>query len=76
MNHNLWWQGSAWLVQDSSHWPAEMDIVSPKLDPEIKTSAVNVTIQTDTWLLQYSFYKKLIRTVAWITQFSKNSKTA
>ncbi|CAH2095423.1 unnamed protein product [Euphydryas editha] len=80
----LWWEGPAWLKCDAADWPQSTLVVDEKTaNLELKKSTCNINITKDieakedtvcNRLTRISKYTKIVRIVAWILRFIKNTK--
>ncbi|CAH2085266.1 unnamed protein product [Euphydryas editha] len=80
----LWWEGPAWLKCDAADWPQSTLVVDEKTaNLELKKSTCNVNKTKDieakedtvcNRLTRISKYTKIVRIVAWILRFIKNTK--
>ncbi|XP_029178513.1 uncharacterized protein LOC114946230 [Nylanderia fulva] len=69
VDHPLWWQGPAWLAEESSPWTTNSEEMSAEDLPErrVRTHVAAVTElkPKSKLLLRYSSLKRLLRITAW-----------
>ena len=76
----LWWKGPSWLQELEKDWPKDLRSKSPNeaVQVERKSKAIgSCVVQTREPFIDYarfSKYSRLLRTVAWIRRFIRNSK--
>ena len=76
----LWWKGPSWLQELEKDWPEDLRSKSPNeaVQVERKSKAIgSCVVQTREPFIDYarfSKYSRLLRTVAWIRRFIRNSK--
>ncbi|XP_029167910.1 uncharacterized protein LOC114938224 [Nylanderia fulva] len=68
LNHELWWTGPTWLLEDEAAWPgADIDVPEDDLPEQRVTSLVvkaPVTAEPDL-LLRFPTLQRLVRVTAW-----------
>ena len=76
----LWWKGPSWLQELEKDWPKDLRSKSPNeaVQVERKSKAIgSCVVQTREPFIDYarfSKYSRLLKTVAWIRRFIRNSK--
>ena len=82
IDHDLWWQGPAWLKQDSSQWPKQSnpsvvdppDTTSPDAEKEV---SFHVQLELKEPILpfdRFSSFNSLIRVTSWVMRFARSLK--
>ena len=78
--HPLWWSGPAWLAECNENWPLSSVPLPSEPLAELKVSTITLfTTKRDffvTWTEQFSSYTTLIKVLAYVLRFKRNSLVA
>ena len=75
LDHALWWNGPAWLHQDPSQWPKQLNLPPPESKDEEKELSLHTVLNPLTSVLNvndYSSFTRLKRVTSWILRFTCN----
>ena len=77
IEHELWWQGPAWLKLSPPNWPKQTDIPPSTIPDEQKEICVHTHLELMEPIIpldRFSSYNMLTRVTAWVFRFISNAR--
>uniref|UniRef100_A0A8D8XPA3 Peptidase A2 domain-containing protein n=1 Tax=Cacopsylla melanoneura TaxID=428564 RepID=A0A8D8XPA3_9HEMI len=76
VQHDMWWHGPPFLLDDPASWPKCPQVVPTEPVPELKSPVVSAHVTIDNcgtaFLERFSSFTRAQRVIAWILRFKQN----